>query len=145
MSKYPPDLRPRIRDAEMAKVALVLLGIAVIMATILLTAACASTGTSDPVIVRAEDVESNSLSLYNAVVVQWHMTHSQEESPEVYAVLEKIRVEFPPAWRTLHRAIPAYEKVRDEKTLLEKLTPVEDFYRQMKEVWAAHLLPNEKP
>ena len=129
---------------EAAKVALVLAMIAAIGVIVAFTTTgCASAGTADPVVVRAEDVESNSLSLYNAVIVQWHMTHSTEESPEVYAILEKIRVEFPPAWRTLHRAISTYEKVRDAADLNAKLLPVEDFYKQMKEVWASHLLPKE--
>ena len=138
-------MEPRLRRKDAFLLLGLVLALYAIVSAAFLTAGCASVGKSDPVLVRAEDVETNSLHLYNAVIVQYHMSHSKEESPEVYAALEKIRVLFPPAWRSLHRAIPAYKSVRDAQTLTARVVEVEALYAELKEIWATHLLPKETP
>lgn len=114
--------------------------VSLLLCVFLLLTGCASFGKSDPVVVRAEDVQANSLALYKTVIVDYHMVHSQQESVAVYQVLEKIRVEFPPAWRSLSVAIPAYEQTRDAKLLIDKRGEVEKLYNELKGIWATHLL-----
>lgn len=97
---------------------------------------CASAGTSDPLLVKAEDIENNSLLLFKTVVVDFHMKHSRTESPEVYRTLEKVRVTFPSAWASLNAAIPHYKEFRAAGPLLEKLAPVEALYDDLKRIWA---------
>lgn len=63
---------------------------------------------SDPVVVRAQDVLNNSIVLYDATM-RFHYAHSQQEPPEVYAALEKLRPAFPKAWRGFQAAVVAYQ------------------------------------
>lgn len=108
---------------------------AVALFLVLLVVACASLAGGDPVIVRAEDVEVNSLSLYNTVIVRYHLVNSTKESPEVYRVMEAIRTKFPAPWWSLHKAIPAYRDVKNKKELLEKVEAVETLYYDLKRIW----------
>ena len=80
---------------------------------------CASTGTGDPVVVKAEDVLVNSLSVYGAAM-NYHVTNSTKESPAVYAVMEAARAGFPKAWDALDKGIDGYKQDKDAAKL-EKL------------------------
>lgn len=73
---------------------------------------------SDPVVVRTQDVLVQSMHLYDSLT-QWHRAHSREESPEVYAAIERLRPAFPKAWRGLRDALNVYRasKTRDTTAL----------------------------
>lgn len=73
---------------------------------------------SDPVVVRTQDVLTQSMHLYDGLT-QWHRAHSREESPEVYAAIERLRPAFPKAWRGLRDALDVYRasKTRDTAAL----------------------------
>jgi hypothetical protein len=76
---------------------------------LLLAVACASVGSGDPIVVRAEDVLSNSLVVYSQAM-DFHFHHSKEESPAVYKTFEQFRVRFPVAWSALDGAKRSYQK-----------------------------------
>ncbi len=88
-------------------------------AVLVLSIACASVGTGDPVVVRAEDVKVNSQTTYERVML-WHdgdpkkglKGHSTIESPSVYKAIESARVHFDPAWRALSEGIKTYKANR---------------------------------
>lgn len=125
-------------------IAVCCVGLAVIV-MVLLAVSCASAPTgSDTLLIRAEDVEVNSLALYKAVVVGYHMQNSASETPEVYAALETVRKNFPKAWRSLHKAIPAYKALKNKHDLETVLTEVEGYYVEMKKIWLPHMV-NEVP
>lgn len=105
---------PRTRAGTSAIVAVIALSLA---ATIV--SSCASLGTGRPEVVKSEDVLVNSLAVYGAAMT-FHKNHSKEESVEVYGVLEKARVDFPPAWETLSVTIKAYKKTGGDATALTK-------------------------
>lgn len=75
---------------------------------LVLTVACASVGAGDPVVVRAEDVLTNSLTTYSAAM-NFHFANSTKESPAVYKTFENFRVKFPTAWTALDNAKRAYQ------------------------------------
>lgn len=83
---------------------------------------CASVGSGDPVVVRAEDVLVNSLSVYGQAMV-YHQNHSTTETPQLYKALEAARIAFPPAWKALDAGITAYKADKD-KAALQKLLDV---------------------
>jgi len=78
--------------------------------------ACASVGTSDPTLVRAEDLLSNSLSVYDGAM-KYHFANSTREPPEVYAVFERVRTGFPTAWQGLYDGTREYKRVPDRAKL----------------------------
>lgn len=94
---------------------------------------CASIGTGDPVVVRAEDVQVNSLSFFDTAM-QWHYANSSKESPALYKAFEVFRVSFPPAYKTLTAAIPAY-KASKSGDLQVSLAAVEQLLTDIKAVW----------
>ncbi len=57
---------------------------------ILVNEACATVGTSDPVVVKAEDVLTNSLSVYTAAM-NYHFANSTKETPAVYKSFEEFQ------------------------------------------------------
>ena len=78
--------------------------------------ACASVGTSDPALVKAEDFLSNSLSVYDAAMA-YHFAQSTRETPEVYATFERVRTGFPIAWKALFDGSVEYRKNPDAPKL----------------------------
>jgi hypothetical protein len=80
----------------------------VILLLVSLSAACASTGTGDPAVVRAEDWVVNSLSTYKAAIA-WHDNHSTSESPAAYKAFEGVRAKFPPAWKAVKDGVDTYK------------------------------------
>ena len=78
-------------------------------AFLLVAVACATVGTGDPVVVRAEDVLTNSLTVYSQAM-EFHRHHSTQESPAVYKTFEQFRVRFPAAWTALDNAKREYKK-----------------------------------
>ena len=84
-----------------------------------LVSACASFGGGRPEVVRAEDVLTNSLTIWGQAMI-YHKNHSREESPAVYKVLEGAREGFPPAWEALFAATKSYKRVGGDATTLQK-------------------------
>ncbi len=80
----------------------------VLLFAVLLTSCATITPGSDPVVVRAQDVLTNSLSVYEAAM-KTHYAISTQEPPAVYHATEQVRVVFPKAWRGLRAAIDAYK------------------------------------
>jgi hypothetical protein len=78
-------------------------------AFLLVAVACASVGAGDPVVVRAEDVLTNSLTVYSQAM-DFHFKHSTQESPAIYKTFEAFRVKFPVAWNALDQAKRTYKK-----------------------------------
>ncbi len=132
---YDPRLVSRIdRTRNILAGCLAILGI--IIAIVLSTSGCATIGAGDDaILIRAEDVEVNSLALYRAVIVEYHMAHSTEEPRAVYDTLETVRKNFPRAWRSLHAAIPRYKTLHNRNDLEAVLTEVEGYYSDMKRIW----------
>lgn len=95
-----------------------------ILLLVSLSAACASVGQSDPLLVRAEDLLKNSLAIYDATM-SFHYKFSTHESPAVYRVLEAARINFPQAWKALFDGAAAYRKNPDASKLLILITGVE--------------------
>ncbi len=89
-----------------------------VLLLLLVAAGCASLGGSDPLIVRSEDLLTNSLSVY-ATAITWHDTpgNSKTESKEVYKALEQVRVRFPSAWQALKDGVATYKRTKDKSTL----------------------------
>jgi hypothetical protein len=88
-----------------------------------LVSACATTGTGDPVVVRAEDALTNGLTFY-AAAMDYHFANSTRESPAVYKAFESFREKFPILWRAVDNAKREYQLNRGEgaATLDLKLT-----------------------
>lgn len=132
MLDHPHDSRTTLKLGLLLSV-LVLLG-----GLLLATTNCASLAGSDPVVVRAEDVLTNSLAFYQAAM-SVHYANSKKESVELYEAMELVRTQFPPAWRSLRAAIPAYQGVRtgiEEKRLSEAILAVEKLVGDLREIWA---------
>ncbi len=75
---------------------------------LVLSIACASVGTGDPLVVRAEDLLSNSRVVYDAAMA-FHFAQSTTETPQVYAAFEAFRSKFPSAWDALDKAKRGYQ------------------------------------
>ncbi len=73
---------------------------------------CATVGTGDPVLVKAEDVLSSSLSVYDAAM-RYHFANSTKEKPAVYQTFERVRTGFPTAWKALYDGTREYKTTRD--------------------------------
>lgn len=76
-----------------------------------LSAACATVGTGDPAVVKAEDALSNGLTFYTTAM-DYHFKNSTTESPAVYKAFEAFRVQFPVAWTALDNAKREYQRNR---------------------------------
>jgi hypothetical protein len=76
---------------------------------LVLIVACATVGTGDPVVVRAEDTLSNSLTFYTSAM-EYHFANSTKETPAVYKAFESFRVKFPIAWTALDNAKRSYQR-----------------------------------
>ena len=76
---------------------------------LILLVACATVGVGDPVVVKAEDTLSNSLTVYTTAM-DWHFKHSTTESPSVYKAFEDFRVKFPIFWTALDTAKRSYQR-----------------------------------
>lgn len=88
-----------------------------------LVSSCASFGGGRPEVVRAEDVLTNSLTIWGQAMI-YHKNHSREESPAVYKVMEASREGFPPAWEALSAATKSYKRVGGDATTLQKAMAV---------------------
>lgn len=77
-------------------------------ALLLISVACASVGTGDPVVVKTEDFLTNSLSIFDNAMA-WHRMHSTTETAQVYKAFENARVRFPPAWQAVKDGLAAYK------------------------------------
>lgn len=88
-----------------------------ILLLVFLSASCASVGQSDPLLVRADDLLVSSLDIYDATMT-FHYANSARESPAVYRILEKARVDFPRAWMALYDGADEYRKNPDANKLL---------------------------
>jgi hypothetical protein len=76
---------------------------------LVLAVGCATVGPgADPVVVKAEDVLTNSLTTYSAAM-NWHFANSTKESPALYHAFEDFRVKFPVAWQALDSAKRQYQ------------------------------------
>ncbi len=75
---------------------------------LILLVACATVGPGDPVVVRAEDTLTNSLTVYTAAM-NYHFANSTKEAPAVYRTFEAFRVTFPIAWTALDQAKRSYQ------------------------------------
>jgi len=82
---------------------------------IVLSIACATVGPGDATVVRAEDLLSNSLTVYSSAM-SWHFTHSTQETSAVYKTFETFRVKFPIAWNALDQAKRAYKLDKSKGT-----------------------------
>lgn len=90
-----------------------------VLAIALIVGGCATLMPGDdPVVVKAEDVLANSLTLYEQTMTL-HYAKSTEESPELYKAAETVRVVFPPAWRGLNTTKEVYRlaKTKDPEQL----------------------------
>jgi hypothetical protein len=90
-----------------------------VSAALFLAVSCASVGTGDPTLVRAEDLLSNSLAIYDGAM-RYHFANSTKETPQVYRIMESVRTGFPPAWKALYDGTRAY-KTSPASTDLAKL------------------------
>lgn len=72
---------------------------------------CASVGTGDPLVVRTEDVLSNSLTIYDHAM-QFHFLNSTRESVSEYQAFEAVRMKFPTAWKALYDSLQTYKASR---------------------------------
>lgn len=66
---------------------------------------------SDPIVVKTQDVLTNSLTLYETTM-DLHFKHSAQEPPDVYKALEKVRPAFPRAWRALDVSLTTYQAAK---------------------------------
>jgi ABC-type thiamine transport system substrate-binding protein len=81
----------------------------VLLLVVFLAGACATVGAGDPVVVRAEDTLSNSLTIYTTAM-NYHFANSTKEGPAVYKAFEDFRVQFPVAWIALDNAKRSYQR-----------------------------------
>lgn len=108
--------------------------ISVLVLAVVALGACATLGGGRPEVVRAEDVLVNSLTTYDAAMA-WHFANSTKESPQAYAIFEKIRVNFPPAWKTLDAAITAYKAAGSNPNLASALAALQALLTELSTVW----------
>jgi hypothetical protein len=104
-----------------------------VVALVPLGMGCASVGTGDPVIVRAEDVQVNSLAFFDTAM-QWHYANSTKESPALFRAFETFRTSFPPAYKTLTATIPVYKSGKSGD-LQGALQAVEKLLADIRAVW----------
>jgi hypothetical protein len=97
---------------------------------LVLTVACATVGTGDPLVVRAEDTLTNSLSVFQAAMNQ-HFANSTKESPSIYKAMEDVRVKFPIAWQALYNAEKEYRLNRDPNKLNAAISAIETIIRSI--------------
>lgn len=84
----------------------------VLLALLVIAAvSCASVGTGDPVVVRAEDLLSNSLPIYDQAMAL-HYANSTKETPSEYRAFEAMRTGFPTAWKALYDSLQSYKANR---------------------------------
>lgn len=129
-----------VRRARRLAITFSLLGMTLTLVA-LLSQGCASFGTGDPVVVRAEDVLSNSLPLYSQAMA-WHKAHSTEESPEVYAAFEKVRTTFPKAWRSanvLKKSYKASRTAEGKVSLTKALDQLDPIVDELRTIWGGAL------
>ena len=107
--------------------------IAAVVLISLLVSGCASVGSGDKIVVRAEDVQVNSLSFYDTAM-QWHFANSTKESPQLYKAFEIFRTKFPPAWKTLSTAIQTYKSGKTGD-LAGALATVDELLANIRAVW----------
>jgi len=80
-----------------------------LVGVLLLAAACAHVGpTADPAVVRAEDMLTNSLTIYTAAM-NFHFANSTKESVSTYRTFEDFRSRFPIAWQAVDMAKRSYQ------------------------------------
>lgn len=93
------------------------LTLAVVLLAVLSACATVTPG-SDPVVVRAQDVLSNSLAVYDSAM-RLHYQVSTQETPAIYAAMERVRPVFPKAWRGLQASLEGYKagKTKDPEKL----------------------------
>ena len=82
----------------------------------MLSISCASPGTGDPIVVKAQDVLVNSLAVYDQAM-DYHFKHSQSEPKVVYDAMEYGRKAIPQGWRLLQKAIDTYKLTRDSSAV----------------------------
>lgn len=111
-SNLPGSYAPRRGSLSRPLLVLLLLGAGIF-------SACATLAPgSDPIVIRTQDVLSNSLSVYDSAM-RLHYQVSREEPPAVYAALERVRPVFPKAWRGLQASLDGYKagKTKDPEAL----------------------------
>lgn len=91
---------------------------------VLLAIRCASVGAADPLLVRAEDLLSNSLAVYDGAM-RYHFVNSTKETPQVYKIMESVRTQFPPAWKALYDGTRAYKTSPDPTKLGQLMAAVQ--------------------
>ena len=69
---------------------------------------------NDPIVVNAERVAAASLASFEAVVKYDHenLAVMKQYAPGVHATIQKLRKEFPPAWRQFRAATKTYKASR---------------------------------
>jgi hypothetical protein len=97
------------------------------LVVVLMASACASVGSGDPVAVRAEDLLTNSLTIYTGAIT-WHDApgHSVMESPAVYKAMEMARAKFPTAWKALKEGIKTYKVDRQADKIQALINAVQE-------------------
>jgi len=89
----------------------------VLLALVIAIGGCATvTPGSSSVVVRTQDLLTNSLALYEQVMAL-HVGHSMEEGQDLYKALEVVRKKFPKAHRALKDALTAYGARKDPTAL----------------------------
>jgi hypothetical protein len=91
---------------------------------LVLAVACATVGTSDPVVVKAEDVITNALSLYDRGMTV-HEARSTTESPATYKRIEALKPKFELAWSAAFKGIQAYKADGDKSKLDQVLNALQ--------------------
>lgn len=88
-----------------------------VMILVVAVGGCATvTPGSSSVVVRTQDLLTNSLALYEQVMAL-HVGHSTEEGQDLYKALEVVRKKFPKAHRALSDALTAYKARKDPTAL----------------------------
>lgn len=82
---------------------------------LLLATACAHIGNSDPAVVRAEDLLTNSLTIFSAAM-NYHFVNSTKESVSTYRTFEDFRTRFPIAWQAVDMAKRSYQADKSRGT-----------------------------
>lgn len=76
----------------------------------------------DPVVVYAERAQRSSLGIYE-VVIAWETTNRVALPVEVSRAVDKVRTEFPPAWRESRRALELYKQgVSTNASTMDRIT-----------------------
>lgn len=102
----------------------------VLLFAALLTSCATITPGSDPLVVRTQDVLTNSLAIYDAAM-KTHYAVSTQEPMAVYRATEEVRHSFPKAWRGLDASLAGYKATKEKDpvklraSVLSFLTEVE--------------------